>query len=110
GNDRTALLSPERQRTLNRLLAAPIPSNAVHVCHILASHFRTEPTAIANVGRTMFETDRLPEGWAEACNRMDAVWVPSEFNRQTFAFAGVDKERLRVIPGALDLTPYDPNC
>jgi hypothetical protein len=25
------------------------------------------------IGRTMFETDRLPEGWAERLNRMDYV-------------------------------------
>jgi len=27
------------------------------------------------VGRTMFETDRLPSGWDERLNRMDQVWV-----------------------------------
>jgi glycosyltransferase involved in cell wall biosynthesis len=58
----------------------------------------------------MFETDRLPEGWAAACNRMDAIWVPSEFNRETFARAGVAVEKLRVVPGVLDLAAYDPGC
>ena len=29
------------------------------------------------VGRTMFETDRLPSGWDERLNRMDQVWVRS---------------------------------
>ena len=28
------------------------------------------------VGRTMFETDRLPEGWDDRLNNMDEVWVP----------------------------------
>ena len=26
---------------------------------------------VAQVGRTMFETDRLPEGWAQRLNQMD---------------------------------------
>ena len=70
-NDRSAVLPPDRDRILARLLAAPDPPDSVHVWHILASHFQTEAAAAANVGRTMFETDRLPDGWAEACNRME---------------------------------------
>jgi len=36
------------------------------------------------VGRTMFETDRLPEGWEARLNQMDDVWVPTEFHRGVF--------------------------
>jgi len=54
----------------------------------------------------MFETDRLPPAWVKGCNRMDEVWVPSEFNRETFAQAGVAVDKLRVIPGCLDPAPY----
>ena len=107
-NDRVAVLPPDRERMLARLLAAHAPPDAVHVWHILAPHFQTQPAATANVGRTMFETDRLPIGWADACNRMDAVWVPTEFNRETFSRAGVDPEKLRVVPGAIDIARFDP--
>lgn len=109
-NDRVAVLPPDRERTLARLLGAPEPENAVHVWHILAPHFQVQPGAAANVGRTMFETDRLPPGWADACNRMDAVWVPTEFNRATFTSAGVAPEKLRVVPGAIDMARYDPGA
>jgi glycosyltransferase involved in cell wall biosynthesis len=109
-SEKFAELPPERERLLNQLLRRDVPPNAVHVCHILASIFRRQADARANVGRTMFETDRLPDGWAAACNQMDAVWVPSAFNVQTFARAGVKAEKLRVVPGAIDLTPYDPAC
>ncbi len=108
GNDRVAVLPSDRERALARLLAAPAQHDAIHVWHILAPHFQPQPDAAANIGRTMFETDRLPEGWADACNRMDAVWVPTEFNRQTFAKAGVDPEKLRVVPGAIDAARWDP--
>jgi glycosyltransferase involved in cell wall biosynthesis/Flp pilus assembly protein TadD len=63
----------------------------------------------AYVGITMFETDRLPTGWAAACNGMDEIWVPSTFNRETFARAGVDPDRLQVIPFGLDTRAYDPD-
>jgi glycosyltransferase involved in cell wall biosynthesis len=60
------------------------------------------------VGHTMFETDRLPDGWARWCNLMDEVWVPSEFNRETFTFAGVDPHRLRVLPLGVDASLFRP--
>ncbi len=55
---------------------------------------------------TMFETDRLPPGWADSLNKMDEVWVPSSFNRQTFAAAGVDAAKIHVVPGGIDPAPY----
>ncbi len=109
-NDRVVQLPADRERALSRLLSSPVPANAAHVWHILAPHFQRESTAAVNIGRTMFETDRLPDGWADACNRMDAVWVPTEFNRDTFLRAGVAPERLSVVPGALDVTPFDPSA
>ena len=37
------------------------------------------------VGRTMFETDGLPAEWVGRCEALDEIWVPSDFNRETFA-------------------------
>src|SRR5690606_25570307 len=62
----------------------------------------------AYVGLTMFETDRLPAGWAAACNGMDEVWLPSTFNRETFTRAGVEPTKLQVIPFGLDTAVYNP--
>jgi glycosyltransferase involved in cell wall biosynthesis len=61
----------------------------------------------------MFETDRLPESWPDLLNRFDAVWVPSEFNRETFVRSGVEPARLAVVPGGVDtsvFTPPDPQA
>ena len=33
----------------------------------------------------MFETDRLPNGWAARLNAVDEVWVPTEWARGVFA-------------------------
>ena len=60
------------------------------------------------VGRTMFETDRLPEGFVPRCNAMNEVWVPSEFSRGVFAASGVDPRKLRVVPEGVNTTFFDP--
>jgi len=62
----------------------------------------------ARVCRTMWETDTLPGGWAEQLNGYDRVWVPTEFNRETFTAAGVRPELLRVLPGTIDFDLYRP--
>ncbi|GED13653.1 glycosyltransferase [Aneurinibacillus migulanus] len=66
------------------------------------------PRAPISIGRTMFETDSLPPGWVEKMNGLTEIWVPSEFNRETFAAAGVDKERIFILPGTLDDQLYNP--
>ena len=52
---------------------------------------------IYKVGRTMFEADQLPQHLVEHCNLFDELWVPSEFNRQTFAASGV-KVPMFILP------------
>ena len=95
---------------LERIITYDLPSDFVHVTHILPSVdsgrqvtalFRPVPGAALTVGRTMFETDGVPEDWVHLCNEMDQVWVPSAFNFETFAAAGVDEERLRVVPSPI---------
>jgi glycosyltransferase involved in cell wall biosynthesis len=87
------------------------------------------------VGRTMFETDRLPAGWAgknlcvcvcaihmflyiytrshmykpihtcihtERLNKMDFVWVPTEFSRRVFEAGGVSAAKLMVVGESVD--------
>lgn len=85
------------------------PVGRVHVSHVTAPEFIRHPQARWNVGRTMFETDRIPDDWVAACNRMDAVWVPSEFNYETFTRSGVDARKIQIVPGAIDVAEYDLN-
>lgn len=54
--------------------------------------------AVCRIGCTIFETDRIPLSWVQACNRMDEIWVPSQFNIETFSRAGVSFEKLRLVP------------
>lgn len=69
--------------------------------------FRPDPAALRNVGRTTFETDSLPADWVEACNKMDEIWVPCAFNRETFARAGV-RSPVLVVPEGVDTGRFRP--
>ena len=84
-------------------------SGMVSVCHGPASCFQRLPGFKPHIGRTMFETDRLPESWLPFMNEMDEIWVPSTFNRDGFAKSGVDPGKLSILPGAVDEAWFDPS-
>ena len=86
----------------------PKIKNGIAICHNPANGFIRLPDAEYQIGRTMFETDRLPESWVPACNRMDEIWVPSQFNVETFAQYGVERSKLVVMPEAVDELFFDP--
>jgi glycosyltransferase involved in cell wall biosynthesis len=73
------------------------------------AHYFSLPMAPISIGRTMFETDSIPKSWVEILNEMTEIWVPSEFNRETFAAAGVPRSRLQIIPGTLDENMFNPD-
>jgi glycosyltransferase involved in cell wall biosynthesis len=56
---------------------------------------------LANIGRrvavTMFESSRLPSGWTERLNTLDAIVVPSRFCEDVFLNCGVTTP-IHVIP------------
>ena len=73
------------------------PANAFY--QILESHY--------NIGRTMYETDRVPTDWIEKCNMMDEIWVPSQFNKETFINSGVAHDKIEIIPEGIDTTIFN---
>jgi len=60
------------------------------------------------VGRTMYETDRLPHAWVERINALHEVWVPSKFAVEQFVSSGVHQEKVFVVPEAVDTKLFDP--
>jgi glycosyltransferase involved in cell wall biosynthesis/tetratricopeptide (TPR) repeat protein len=110
-------LSVAEGRRLLRLEDWQVDRPYVHVVHCLPSMAGNAgsypmahrmPGAQLNVLRTMFETDRIPPDWVSLCNEMDQVWVPSEFNVETFAMSGVDEKRLAVVPSPFASDQFDP--
>jgi glycosyltransferase involved in cell wall biosynthesis len=98
--------TPARAR-LEELMQVPVAPGFTQVIHTLAPQMRRHPQAGLTIGRTMFETDRLPADWVRACHSLDAIWVPSEFHRQSFRGAGLSDEKLFVVPEGLDPAEYE---
>lgn len=59
------------------------------------------------VGFTMLEVDGLPKEWVRQSNLMDEVWVPSQFNKETFINSGVQVP-IKVIPLGIDPNYFNP--
>ncbi|KAJ7547733.1 hypothetical protein O6H91_08G101300 [Diphasiastrum complanatum] len=60
------------------------------------------------IGRSMFETDRLNKEHVERCNAMDEVWVPTQFNIETFARSGVMESKLVKVRQTVDIEFFNP--
>ena len=59
------------------------------------------------IGYTMLEVDGIPHRWADACNRMDEIWVPSRWGAERFAACGVVRP-IRVMPLGYDAARFAP--
>jgi hypothetical protein len=59
------------------------------------------------VGYTMLEVDGLPAEWVRQANRMDEIWVPSNFNKKTFSDSGVSRP-IFVMPLGVDPDYFNP--
>ena len=49
------------------------------------------------IGSTMTETDAIGQDWVDACNKMDYIVLPTEFQKKAFSSSGV-KVPIKVIP------------
>lgn len=108
--DAENLLPQETRVALEFAKLQPIDlSRGVYLQSMPAQDFQTNRLARRLVGRTMFETDRIPDGWAEKCNAMDEVWVPSSFNLETFRRAGVKEHKLLRMQEGEDTTHFHPD-
>ncbi len=60
-----------------------------------------------NIGYNTWETDKLPKHWVDKINKnLDAVFVPSAFNRAAYYHSGVEIP-IEVIPHCLDTNLYE---
>ena len=118
------------------LIAAPLllpsTSHVVLVCHLppplwadchklvseikaqIASQPSSHPSipsspipTISLVGRTMFETDSIPDSWIPILSQADAVWVPSPYAQQIFSSA-LSHPSIEYLPETYDKTLFRP--
>src|SRR3546814_2107906 len=57
----------------------------------------SDSCCLPHLFRSMYETASIPSNWRESCNDpcIDELWVPSQFNIDTFSTAGVNRPKLR---------------
>ncbi|HVC25843.1 MAG TPA: glycosyltransferase [Acidimicrobiales bacterium] len=80
----------------------------VGVLHLPATApFRPVSGADYTIARTMFETDGLHPSSVENLNTVDEVWVPSQFNLETFRAAGV-RVPIAVVGAGVDARRFHP--
>ena len=60
------------------------------------------------IGYTMLEIDGLPDEWVRQANQLDEIWVPSQFNRETFRSSGVNRP-ISVVPLGFDPNYFHPH-
>lgn len=78
--------------------------NSIYINHISPNIAYTRPNFGYNVLMSIWETDKLPEGSAEKCNKFDLIITASEYSKFAFLNAGVTKP-IEVIPHIV--TPYN---
>ena len=110
-------LPPTLTSFIQAHMRTPLPRHATHIaiCHSEPGAWNLPPQHPANwgpecpsdkahyrIGRTMFETDRLPSGWASRMEKMDELWVPSAFMRDILLGAGVSRAKVKVLGEPVD--------
>jgi len=92
---------PEVGKLANRVV--DYDTVIVHQLPNFYPHWRRREPGKRLVGMTVWETTRLPDGWLDLLHSVDALIVPTEWNRQAFLNAGV-KRPIGVIPHILEAT------
>jgi glycosyltransferase involved in cell wall biosynthesis len=103
------MLRGEEARLINRSIFLKSAPGSPVLYHLLPTQVGEHPDGRAAIVRTMEETDGLGEGWVEALERFDQIWLPSIFNADTFERAGVDPKRIRIVPGCIDTDFWSPS-
>lgn len=102
-------LDPATRRILDNAVERPVGPGFIQVQHGTIDSFSpANRHAEYSIGRSMFETDSLPSHWIAGANALDELWVTGEFNRQSFAKAGV-KTPMHIIPGGIDSQLFRPD-
>ena len=61
------------------------------------------------IGYTVWETTRYPDSFFKVLNEYDQVWVPSKWQRNCSIEQGMDPNKVKVIPEAVNGNTFHPN-
>ncbi len=104
---RSAIPAAERQALVP--LMAPEPAGvAASIEHGPGRLLDPYAHGVLRIGRTALGALEAPDDWVVRANQLDEVWVPTAEEAEALATAGVARERLWVLPEALELDRLDP--
>jgi hypothetical protein len=52
----------------------------------------------------------LPTDWVRQLDRVDEVWVPSDYVRRIYVDSGVEPAKVKVVPNGIDPERFSPSC
>jgi glycosyltransferase involved in cell wall biosynthesis len=97
---------PRTFDNISSMQSTPL-NDFVDGCKFLIYHrywsARPLPASGVHIWRTMFETNGIPSDWLHCSRNYDQLWVPSEFNRATYAASGVPFDKMAIIPCPLPI-------
>lgn len=74
--------------------------------HVLPHLYSYSSDYIKNIGYLATETTNFKDtGWAQHCNIMDQIWVPSLASKASCRLSGV-KTDIQIVPHSLDIQSY----
>ena len=91
---------------INAMKHRSIPAAVPHVVYGQGDAFAANHGPY-KIGFTMLEVSGIPAEWVRQANLMDEVWVPTEFNRETFSASGV-RVPIHVMPLGVDTNYFNP--
>jgi len=105
---------------LERMRSAPVPAKVdVWISHKPptsypmfpyngAIFYVDRPTFV--IGRSMIESNAIPSEWANKAMNVDEIWLPANFLVPVFAEAGIEEQKLKVVPEQIDVHLWDPHA
>lgn len=100
------------KQKIQLIMAAAIPEKSVFINFMPPTKVTHLKDGSHNVLSTIYETDRVPYVWSEIINqtnRINEVWVPTEFNKNSFIKGGIPEKMLHVVPLGVDEKVYNPD-
>lgn len=92
----------DMDETLKKMQETQIPDPEFHINFSLMDQSQLN-LGTPNFIYTMFETDRICGLWVEHSKKLDAIFVPTEWNKKTFIASGIPENKIFVIPPPLEI-------
>jgi glycosyltransferase involved in cell wall biosynthesis len=111
-NTRVTALLPQRVQRLNRN-GKPLDGPLPHAADVEVRHQWPPDLSPAASGRLAviqpWEYGAIPRDWIEPLrDRVDELWVPSDYVREMYLAAGLEPERVVTVPNGVDLELFQP--